>query len=195
MKYEIKCKICGKLFEIECSENSYNKGNYRKCCSPSCSNKRIHTNDIKEKISSSVKKYYEEHKFTYICEKCGREFKSNRTFKKGRHIHCEECIQQRKHYKENPQSILDLSKRTISKILERANKGCAICGWNESTCDIHHIIERSKGGTNNLENLIVVCPNCHRVIHSNKKYSVEYLTSKNIINDFPNWKDYYYISN
>lgn len=39
---------------------------------------------------------------------------------------------------------------------------CMICGWDEIT-DIHHIIPRRHGGTNNIENLIVLCPNHHRL--------------------------------
>ena len=69
--------------------------------------------------------------------------------------------------------MITMSKRTISKILNRSKIGCAICGWNESTCDIHHIIEKCNGGTDDVSNLIIVCPNHHRIIHTNKCYSVE----------------------
>ena len=31
-----------------------------------------------------------------------------------------------------------------------------------------------------IDNLILVCPNCHRIIHSNKKYSIEYLQNLSI---------------
>jgi predicted restriction endonuclease len=42
---------------------------------------------------------------------------------------------------------------------------CEICGWKEATRDIHHILPVSEGGTNELSNLIVLCPNHHRMIH------------------------------
>lgn len=29
-KYVIECKKCGKQFEIECTENNYQKGKYKK---------------------------------------------------------------------------------------------------------------------------------------------------------------------
>jgi hypothetical protein len=45
---------------------------------------------------------------------------------------------------------------------------CMICNWNESSCDVHHIIPKSKNGLNTLENSIVLCPNHHRLAHSNK---------------------------
>jgi len=43
---------------------------------------------------------------------------------------------------------------------------CQICGWCEATCDAHHKIPLSKGGQHTLENGRVLCPNCHRVEHS-----------------------------
>ena len=114
--------------------------------------------------------------YQYICEICGKSFLTNKTIRKDRHIRCDECKQHRKHSKEQEiNSILDCSKRTISKILNRSKIGCAICGWNESTCDIHHIIEKCNGGTDDVSNLIIVCPNHHRIIHTNKCYSIEYL--------------------
>lgn len=48
--------------------------------------------------------------------------------------------------------------------LERGNK-CELCGYAECNCDVHHIRPKSKGGTNDKSNLIVVCPNCHRKEH------------------------------
>lgn len=65
--------------------------------------------------------------------------------------------------------LLSLSSRTVRKILNRANKNiCSVCEWDKDSCDIHHIVPRHKGGTNELSNLIVLCPNCHRMAHSNK---------------------------
>lgn len=42
---------------------------------------------------------------------------------------------------------------------------CGYCGIN-TFCDVHHVIPRSKGGTNHKSNLIYLCPNCHRNIHA-----------------------------
>ncbi|WP_247686910.1 HNH endonuclease [Pseudoalteromonas luteoviolacea] len=33
-------------------------------------------------------------------------------------------------------------------------------GWN-----IHHIVERVKGGSDELSNLVLLHPNCHRQLH------------------------------
>ena len=46
----------------------------------------------------------------------------------------------------------------------RDNKKCVLCGYDR-VVQIHHIIQRSKGGSEKLSNLITLCPNCHRLVH------------------------------
>lgn len=43
---------------------------------------------------------------------------------------------------------------------------CMRCGWAEASCDTHHILPKSKGGSYSLENGIILCPNCHRLADS-----------------------------
>lgn len=42
---------------------------------------------------------------------------------------------------------------------------CMACGWAAAPCDCHHILPRSEGGPNSVENAVVLCPNCHRLAH------------------------------
>lgn len=49
---------------------------------------------------------------------------------------------------------------------------CALCGWQidpifsySGGCDIHHIIPVSENGTDTFDNLICLCPCCHRTAH------------------------------
>ena len=37
---------------------------------------------------------------------------------------------------------------------------CAVC--NKQAVDLHHVIRRSAGGTDDAENLIPVCRSCHK---------------------------------
>ena len=87
-----------------------------------------------------------------------------------------------------PATLFDVSKRTLVKILSRIGKGCSNCGWNEASCDIHHIVPRSKGGTDDHTNLTVLCPNCHRLAHSRKL--TNFVSVEEQIGD--EWRDHYY---
>lgn len=95
----------------------------------------------------------------------------------------------------NVSSIMELSTRTIAKIMVRADIGCALCGWKNAKCDIHHIKDVSFGGTNDMTNLIYVCPNHHREIHEKRdkctKFSNEELSNCNLQIQLPNWKSLY----
>jgi 5-methylcytosine-specific restriction endonuclease McrA len=92
-------------------------------------------------------------------------------------------------------SLYDLSSRTVQKILKRLNLPCSNCGWHETdvVCDIHHIIEKKNGGTNEHNNLTYICPNCHRLVHSKKLDSKLLINLQDYIGD--TWKQYYYVKN
>ena len=40
---------------------------------------------------------------------------------------------------------------------------CAICGWDEAPCDVCHIVARKNGGSDTLDNVVMLCPNHHRL--------------------------------
>lgn len=44
--------------------------------------------------------------------------------------------------------------------------GCEECGG--TAVDIHHIILKSQGGTDNADNLIALCRKCHQKAHGLK---------------------------
>lgn len=55
-------------------------------------------------------------------------------------------------------------RETWKKALRRLfGPACMRCGWNEAPCDTHHIWPKHQGGKYQLENGIVLCPNCHRL--------------------------------
>lgn len=54
------------------------------------------------------------------------------------------------------------------QVLERDNFTCQVCGCHtEAPC--HHVIFRSQGGNDTLDNLITLCGplqnDCHRAVH------------------------------
>jgi len=50
----------------------------------------------------------------------------------------------------------------IQAIKKYGNK-CELCGYS-LTIDAHHIIPKNKGGLHEIDNLMVLCPNCHALI-------------------------------
>lgn len=51
------------------------------------------------------------------------------------------------------------------KIRKLDSNRCRSCGsyWN---LNVHHVVYRSLGGNDRIENLMTVCVKCHRLIHS-----------------------------
>jgi len=91
----------------------------------------------------------------------------------------------------NPHSILDCSSRTVTKILKRIGMmKCSMCGWDQGTCDVHHINGKKIENANCHSNLALVCPNCHRLAHEKKISPNELITFEQFVGD--KWKEGYY---
>lgn len=58
-------------------------------------------------------------------------------------------------------------KKTYERVANE-QKWCRLCG-RTNDLQIHHIIYRSQLGNNDERNLIRLCADCHRRVHSNKK--------------------------
>jgi hypothetical protein len=88
------------------------------------------------------------------CKYCSKNFKTKNKNAKYCSTKCsnKNTAQKRK--------LTDSQKEKVKIIKER---GCEICKWHRASCDIHHIIPISKGGSNNLSNLVTLCPNHHRM--------------------------------
>lgn len=50
-------------------------------------------------------------------------------------------------------------------VLHRDNYTCQCCGMKHTRLEVHHIIFRSKGGTDDERNLITLCEKCHKAVH------------------------------
>ena len=64
-----------------------------------------------------------------------------------------------------------VSKSTKRKLEIIWNHQCAICG-NIDFLEFHHLIPKYQGGTDDYDNLILLCACCHAKIH-NRAYSPE----------------------
>ena len=181
---EHKCEHCGKVMT-----EKYGSGRF--CCR-ACANSRSLSEAKKQKIANTLK-----NKGTHnvICENCGNLFTTKDYSRKQCYICLPKTIKHNSTGKD-PKTILELSSRTISKILLRLNLPCTCCNFYVSgiVLDLHHITPKASGGSDDASNLTYICPNCHRIAHTdisllpNKLISFkDYLAQHNL-----DWKDYYY---
>jgi len=66
---------------------------------------------------------------------------------------------------EKPKTGLTPARRT-ALVQKFSNGRCSYCKkkFDYSNLDVHHIKERSKGGSNKLSNLTILCAGCHRAL-------------------------------
>ena len=76
-----------------------------------------------------------------------------------------------------------------SAILHRDNYTCQCCGKKNCRLEVHHIKFKSNGGTDDEENLITLCEDCHKGVHAGtivlnkkpKKMNLKHATHMSII--------------
>ena len=74
-------------------------------------------------------------------------------------------------------------------ILHRDNYTCQCCGKKNCRLEVHHIKFKSNGGTDDEENLITLCEDCHKKVHRGdivlekkpKKMNLKHATHMSII--------------
>lgn len=54
------------------------------------------------------------------------------------------------------------------RALQRDRGQCQSCGLKDELVHVHHKTPRSKGGTNRLDNLVTLCPQCHADRHDGR---------------------------
>lgn len=67
--------------------------------------------------------------------------------------------------------ISEYGRRRVHQLWIRQFKRCPMCNQHitfETGWDTHHVHERHRGGSNKLENLVLLHPNCHRQLHATK---------------------------
>ena len=53
--------------------------------------------------------------------------------------------------------------------LVRDNYTCQCCGKKNCRVEVHHLLPRSRGGSDKLANLITLCTDCHHLAHSSEE--------------------------
>ena len=56
------------------------------------------------------------------------------------------------------------------EVVRIQNGKCAICTSQDQGLHIfHHKIKRSRGGSNTVENILFLCPECHALVHAKEE--------------------------
>src|ERR1041384_3841592 len=61
----------------------------------------------------------------------------------------------------------EIPSELVDRMRVKCRRRCCICRrFKPIHLQVHHIDERSKGGTNEEDNLIVICLTCHTDVHT-----------------------------
>ena len=150
---EVICEYCGKKFLKELKYIKRTKHNF---CSNECCCKFLTMNN----------------RITLKCSYCGKEFirgKSKLKNSKSKlYFCCKKCkdLAQRCDSKILNKNLVRKDYRTTA-YLNKEHK-CERCGLTDKRClCVHHI--NGKHNDNRLENLMILCENCHKIIHYENK--------------------------
>lgn len=181
------CESCGKTFTEDWIKWSDDVPRF---CSRACSNKRHHSKEVKEKISSSVKKTIESAE--YICKHCHRKFKHKETYI----VHEQSCTSQKRKHKKSQMAYHTEKAKINGKELDKTwfeideyrkeHPVCEICGRSaeeatktkskygpHSLCvDHNHSTNKFRGG---------LCSLCNRQLgwfEKNKDSIIRYLNKE-----------------
>ena len=146
---EVKCAICGKII-------------YRSM--------RAITQSKSGKNFCSQKCFGELCKKKSICPVCGKEFKRINSGQKYCSRGCANRSRIGVKYRTGARRDNYKNKEDQKRsLIEERGPVCEICGYdNAKILQVHHIKEKKDGGTDELTNLQLLCPNCHFTIHYGK---------------------------
>jgi hypothetical protein len=74
----------------------------------------------------------------------------------------------------------EIPPERIDSMMVKCGRRCCICRrFRPTKLQVHHIIERNQGGTDDEDNLIVICFSCHTDVHTKvlfaRRFSVDEL--------------------
>ena len=184
-------KYCSKKCELE-SRKKRRSVFCQKCGEEIKFDKRVYNKKYCDKCYEEVRKSGKSGRYNKVETECGychkKIFVTQKRFEKFKNVYCNrECMS--KHYSEiysgenSPTWKGDKSHHYTGNFyhqrkLARKRDGyrCALCGISEDEygkeMSVHHIKNyrkfNNKEEANELNNLISLCENCHRFVHSNK---------------------------
>lgn len=59
---------------------------------------------------------------------------------------------------------MGFDQKDVDNLLAVTGRRCCICGGLHKI-QVHHIVPKSQGGSDKIDNGISLCPNCHDEVH------------------------------
>jgi len=167
-RVRVECEGCGREFEKR--RNQYLRTGHH-YCSRACSN-RAHSRALRENPAA-----WGARGAAVVCRGCGKTFRVSRRRAATARFCSRVCEfthrfappvaegspdlrgSRNPHFKgtNNPNTARENARKYLGR-------KCLICGF-DAFVETHHIIARRNRGSNNIENLIVLCPNHHKMAH------------------------------
>lgn len=140
---DIKCKICGyewKMSPTRIMPSNTKQYSFSGC--PECKYEEVECHYCHKKFRRLKSQLEKDNKtgFVYCSRECGNRHKNEQV------------------------KINDDGVAYRRNAFEAYPHECAICGYNEEEriLEVHHIDENR--GNNKIDNLVILCPNCHKKI-------------------------------
>lgn len=160
---KVRCLIHGNIFETA-YENVARTSRAHHIC-PLCQQEDLNQNKVLCKCDYCGKEYYlrqsrvEKGKFHFCCRECkdkAQRLSSGEQFEELRPAH----------YGQGS-GVASYRDRAFQEYEHK----CSVCGWDEdeSILEVHHIDENRSN--NEIDNLIILCPICHRKL-TNHQYEL-----------------------
>ena len=137
----VECTTCGYRYEVSVDTFLYRKSNKIKDCY-NCNNPMV------------------------VCEFCGSTFrKRKKELNKTKRSYCSINCRNRAMNDAKRKSTINNYRNVADANYKHK---CSVCGWDEDEdiLEVHHIDENREN--NNVDNLIILCPTCHRKLTSHK---------------------------
>lgn len=213
--YIINCKICGKEFTINTSENNFIKGKYKQTCSSYCSHKLSILNSDNEKRKENIKKSIDEFNIKHgtkkieqikKCKYCSTEYKTLRNtvfcsricakkYKDEQLILKKEPFQRYRKTCEFKFGIKSFPEEFNSVLLEKYGWYSAFNhGNNYKGVSRDHMFSCKEGFNQLIDPYLISHPaNCNLILQSDNvsKYSKCSLTLDELINRIKDWNNKY----
>ncbi len=99
----------------------------------------------------------------HLCPECGRVEVDGRTVSRAEaeRLQCDAAVAA-----PGGRNTTTIPPKTRREVLARDDHRCQAPGCGRRRfLEVHHVVARSRGGSNAAENLVTLCSGCHRVVH------------------------------